>query len=863
MTNAMPNPSAEPLLKLERPATVHLTENQRKVILDKYLRESTSVEAWLMGVARNIAMAELLYHPQAHMWGLFDGVRLFKKESLAPTNGPKESPALLRSYLFHIGLQSSTERENNFQRFLENCAAAIEKHPEAKKVVAEWENRFYELMANWQFLPNSPTLMNAGRDLQQLSACYVIPVEDSMEGITNALQAQALVHKSGGGTGFSFGHLRPTGDVVKSTEGVASGALGFMQVFDKMTAVVKQGTNRRGANMGVLPYWHPEIKDFIKMKNRAGNLENFNISVAIDDQFLECVEKNGEYDLLNPHSREVVGHVSAREVFDLIIESAWNSGDPGIIFLDKINMSGSNPTPALGMIESTNPCGEQPLLPNEPCNLGSINLSRFVKGQATEGALDWDALKKTIYAGVRFLDNVIDVNNYPLPEMESLAKGNRRIGLGLMGWAETLVQMGIPYDSQVALDLAGRVMAFMNDTALAASEELARERGVFPNWKNSIYDTNGGHYRGATAYPRHAARTTIAPTGTIGLAAGLQGAGIEPFYAIAYTRYNAKALERIKNGAAPDPKDIFFEVNPLFREAAQRAGYFGLSEDTLWKKIEDNKKSIRGIPEIPADIQALFATAHDVSPDFHVRMQAAFQAHTDNAVSKTVNLPNKATVEDVRAVYLLAHKLGCKGITVYRDGSKKQQVLNLFNSPRRARRERDLSLGVSSEYYEIKTGHGPLNVHIDYDDQGPYRLFVNLPPVGTEISGMATMIGTLVSNTLEEGGNMAALLKQLQSVKGDRPLGLGENRVNSIPHAIAIALRTHLKKHGHLAAVENENDLMQTGDKAPTQDEPAALELWNLSHANDQCPECYSANVRFGAGCSGPVCNDCGYSECN
>ncbi len=857
MTSTLPRSATAPIWEVERPAALKITENQRKVIEDKYLKDSPTIEAWLGGVAHNIALAELLYHPSAHLWGLFDGVRLLKKETPAPAEIPN-SPPLLRSWLFHNGLYTADEREANFQRFVRNCENAFAKFPEARKIASEWEARYYDMLSNWRFLPNSPTLMNAGREIQQLSACYVLPVEDSMEGVTHALQAQALIHTSGGGTGFSFESMRPAGDRVKSTAGVASGVISFMQVFDKMTAVVKQGGNRRGANMGVLPYWHPEIKDFIRLKGRPGMMENFNVSVAIDDKFLECVENNWEYDLLNPRTHEVTAHASAREVFDLIVEYAWKSGDPGILFIDKINNSTSNPTPALGRIESTNPCGEQPLLPNEPCNLGSINVAQFVN----EADINWAELKQTVALAVRFLDDVIDMNNYPLPEMEVLGKGNRRIGLGIMGWAELLVKMGVPYDSDAAIDLALKLMSYINDAAFDASKELAKERGVFPNWRDSIYDPAGKHFAGVTRTPRHCARTTIAPTGTIGLAAGLQGAGIEPFYAIAYTRYNARALEAVKAGATPDPKDVFFEVNPLFRSIAEQNNFFGLTEQDLWRKIEENEKSVRGIKEIPPDIQALFATAHDVSIDFHVRIQAAFQTHTDNAVSKTINMRHTATPQDVRRAYLLAHKLGCKGITIYRDGSKKQQVLNLFSGVKKVKRARDLSLGVSSEYYEIKTGHGPLHVHIDYDEDGPYRLFASLPPVGSEISGLTSIIGVLVSKYLEEGGNPSGLLRHLESVKGDRPYGFGEAKVNSISHGIGTALRTHLRKHGWLAQATDDTPALMPESITSVEDVPS-LELWNLSHISDQCPECYSANVRFGSGCSGPICNDCGYSECN
>ena len=518
--------------------------------------------------------------------------------------------------------------------------------------------------------------------------------------------------------------------------------------------------------------------------------------------------------------------------------------------IGRINASGSNPTPALGEIESTNPCGEQPLLPWEPCNLGSLNLANFVAGELLEGSFDFERLAEAVRTAVRFLDDVIEVNNYPLPEIERLAKGNRRIGLGVMGYAEALVRMGLAYDSKEALAFAAKLMRFINDTALSASEELARERGVFPNWKESVYDPAGKHYRGAARTPRHCARTTIAPTGTIAIAAGLQGSGIEPFFAIAYTRYHAKALDALRRDQQPAAEDVFFEVNPLFREVAQRNGFFGLTEHELWRRVSDNHKSVRGINEVPEAIQRLFPSAHDVSVDFHVRIQAAFQAHTDNGVSKTINLPGSATVEDVKRAYLLAYELGCKGLTVYRDGSKAQQVLSLASAPSKTKRRNPSgALGVSSDYYQIKTGYGPLHMHVNYDERGPYQVFLNIPPLGTEISALSSLVGILLSKYLSEGGDPLRVLKHLNSVKGDKPIGFGESRVNSIAHAVSIALRRHLKKTGWLPEKED----------GEADDGLGFLELQKAEY----CPKCYSSNVAHESGCSGPTCHDCGFSECS
>jgi ribonucleoside-diphosphate reductase alpha chain len=721
-----------------------------------------------------------------------------------------------------------------------NLERACVKHPEAKALRGEWAAKFYGLMSTWDFLPNSPTLMNAGRELQQLSACYVLPVPDSMEGITKSLAAQSMIQKSGGGTGFSFSSIRPKGDLVKKTQGVASGALSFMKLFDTMTDVVKQGGTRRGANMAILRYDHPEIMEFIRMKAQNGIMENFNVSVGVDAAFMLAVLADAEYDLINPRSGQKAGTLRAKEVFDAMVDLAWTNGDPGYVVLDRINSSGSNTTPALGQIESTNPCGEQPLLPWEPCNLGSLNLSAFVSG---EGRWDFPRLKESVSLAIRFLEDVIEINNYPLPEIELLAKGNRRIGLGVMGWAEALVKSGVAYGEPEALKLADKVMSFINGASLDASEKIAAERGVFPNWTDSVYDPKSKHFRGVKNLPRHCARTTIAPTGTIAIAAGLQGGGIEPFFAIAYTRYNAKALELLKHGKEPEDKDVFFEVNPLFKAYAETHQWFGSDERTLMRRIDSNHKSLAGLPEIPQSVQKLFATAHDVSVDVHVRMQAAFQKHVDNGVSKTINLPETATADDVRSAYLLSYELGCKGITVYRDGSKAQQVLNLSSAPAKGkRREPEASLGLDAEYYQIRTGYGPLHVHINYDEKGPFQVFTNIPPLGTEIAGLTSLIGILLSKYLAEGGDPIRLLKHLNSIKGDKPIGLGPNRVDSIPHALAIALRTHLKKTGWI-----EGGAEEAAAPAPS----------------EHCPKCFSRNVAHESGCSGVTCHDCGHSECS
>ncbi|MFQ5457157.1 MAG: adenosylcobalamin-dependent ribonucleoside-diphosphate reductase [Myxococcota bacterium] len=654
------------------PEALVLTENQDKVIRDKYLKDAKSPADWLGNVARNIALGDLLFEPRLRP-AILEGVN---HKVIRTDAGEGESAELL---LLHHGLHGYRERVANFKQFMSNLYKVSETDPEAREIVAKAQKEFYDLMAGFAFLPNSPTLMNAGRELQQLSACYVLPVPDSIEGIFGAVKNQALIHKSGGGTGFSFGRIRPADDAVLSTQGIASGPLSFMKIFDAATEQVKQGGTRRGANMAILPYWHPNIIDFITMKRARNNttLENFNISVGIDAKFMDAVKKDEDIALLNPRTKEPVRQMPARELFDLMTECAWECGDPGYVVLDRINNSTSNPTPALGEIEATNPCGEQPLLPNEPCNLGSINLYKFVTGYNGGSKIDWKRLRQTVFTCIHFLDNVIDLNHHPVPEIERMAKGNRRIGLGVMGWAETLVALDIPYDSEQAIEKAEEVMGFINQAALEGSAEIARRRGVFPNWKDSIYDPESKHFRGEHVRPRNCARTTIAPTGTIAIAAGLQGSGIEPFFAIAYTRYNARGIDALKAGKTPDEENTFFEINPQFRAVAEANDFFGLEEKELWKKIDENHKSVRGIPEIPKHVQEIFATAHDVSFEHHIAVQGAFQKFIDNAVSKTINCANDTSREEIARGYMLAYDLGVKGLTVYRDGSKTQQVLNI------------------------------------------------------------------------------------------------------------------------------------------------------------------------------------------
>jgi len=578
-------------------------------------------------------------------------VRAGRKFVGVPPNDIKVSvnaaKVLSQRYLLKDDEGNVIETPSQMFRRVAVTVAAPDKLYDPSADTTETEEAFYKMMAGFEFIPNSPTLMNAGTPIGQLAACFVIPVEDSIPGIFDAVKNMAIIHQSGGGTGFSFSRLRPKGDIVKSTKGIASGPVSFMRVFDVATDVIKQGGRRRGANMGILRCDHPDIIDFITAKKKEGFLENFNVSVAITDGFMEAVEKDEDFNLINPRNGEVAGKLSAKYLFDLITAMAWTTGDPGLFFIDRANKA--NPTPDIGVFESTNPCGEVPLLPYEPCNLGSINLHKMLKGKE----IDWDKLRDTVRLSVHFLDNVIDASKYPLPQIDFMAKSNRKIGLGVMGFAEMLLELGIPYDSEDALDTAEKVMKFIYEEAINMSVEIAGKRGSFPNFKGSKW--NKGGYKAM----RNATVTTVAPTGTISIISNTSS-GIEPIFAVSYAR-------EVMEGTT------LFETDPVFEKVAKERGFY--SQELMMEIAKYG--TIQAMDEIPEDIRRIFVTAFDVAPEWHVRMQAVFQKYVDNAVSKTVNLPEDATLDDVRKIYLLAYELNCKGITVYRYGSKREQVLRI------------------------------------------------------------------------------------------------------------------------------------------------------------------------------------------
>ncbi len=727
---------------------------------------------------------------------------------------------LEKRYLAKDGRGKVTETPQELFRRVAKHIASAELSYNSEADVAFHENAFYQLMERLEFLPNSPTLMNAGHELGQLSACFVLPIEDSMESIFDTVKYTALIHKSGGGTGFSFSRLRPEKDRVGSTGGVASGPVSFMRVFDATTDVIKQGGMRRGANMAILNVDHPDILKFITAKEDPEALTNFNLSVAVTDEFMQAVEKGSDYHLVNPRTGETTDKLNAKEVFDKIVDMAWRTGDPGIVFLDEINRH--NPTPRLGKIESTNPCGEQPLLPFESCNLGSINLSKMVTQKDGQPCIDYEKLSHTVKVAVRFLDNVIEANQFPLPQIQEMTKTTRKVGLGVMGFADMLIQLGIAYNSEEGLATAEQIAHFISAEADEASIELGQERGVFPSFQESIYDMPGGPRF------RNASRTTIAPTGSLSIIANCSS-GIEPLFALSYVRHILEGEE-------------FVEVNPYFEEAAKKGGFYS---PELMKQLAQGK-NLKDMEEVPEEIKRIFITAHDISPEWHVKMQAAFQKFTDSAVSKTVNFPHEATAGDVARVYMLAYQEGLKGITIYRDGSREGQVLTVGNGVKKAeikltpRKRPKVTTGITER---VSTGCGYIYVTVNFDQQGISEVFSTLGKAGGCAAAQLEAISRLISLALRSGVDLDSIVKHLRGIRCPSIAWEQGHAILSCADAIASVLEKYTERE-------------ETPMKADTRSQKSESVV---KSGAGQCPECGGPLI-YQEGCN--ICPNCGFTKC-
>jgi len=828
---------------------------------------------------------------------------------------------LEKRYLIKDDQGKPTETPTDlFWRVAGTIAEPDRKYGASAGAVEALSEAFFDLMAHRMFMPNSPTLMNAGRPLGQLSACFVLPIEDTLSngknGIYDTLRAMALVHQSGGGTGFSFSRLRPQNDIVRSTMGVASGPVSFMRLYDASTDVVKQGGTRRGANMGILRVDHPDILEFVTCKDDITKITNFNISVAVTDAFMDAVQRDAEYDLVHPKTRQVVGRLRAREVWRKIIHGAWRTGEPGVFFIDRANQY--NPVPHLGAYEATNPCGEQPLLPYDVCNLGSINVGHFVG----DGVIDWEHMRQIVHLSTHFLENVIDANNYPLPEIDALSKRIRRIGLGVMGLADLLIRLGVPYDSEEGVELGRRIMAFVDEEAKVESERLATQRGVFPEWEKSIWgpdatcarDAEGNRVRPLRRL-RNCNVTTVAPTGTISIIAGCSS-GIEPLFAVAFMRNQAGML-------MPD-------VNEDFVAIAKREGWYS---DALMQRIA--AAGHIHFDEVPEKWRRCFATANNIRPEWHIRMQAAFQAYNDSAISKTCNFANDASEEYVEEIYRLAFKLGCKGVTVYRDGSRDMQVLSTGSTAKKVAEQatssgkaearadlvmaggagaggdaRASSADLHGEIAELRaetdrlrklvheleaenlqrrqkrsrpetlrgtvrrveTPLGTLYVTITEDDRGqPFEVFMSLGKAGGAIMADVEAMGRLISLALRSGIPLREIHRQVRGISSDRAIGLGPNKVMSVPDAVGIAIEKWIQEKQGI-----QQELLPSAAGQPPAGSSAIPTLAQLSPTVTQdaeqlqlgpqqpvltgaCPDCGS-QLEFAEGCM--KCHVCGFSEC-
>ncbi|MBC8535396.1 vitamin B12-dependent ribonucleotide reductase [Feifania hominis] len=757
---------------------------------------------------------------------------------------------LQKRYLAKDSEGKPTETVEQLFERVANAIAESDRLYDKQADVKTVAKKFYDMMTNLEFLPNSPTLMNAGRPLGQLSACFVLPIADSMEDIFETIKMAALIHKSGGGTGFSFSRLRPKGSTVNSTGGVASGPISFMKVFNMATEAVKQGGTRRGANMGILRVDHPDILEFIDCKHNATEITNFNISVGMTEKFMRAVEAGEDYELVDPATNLVTGTLNARDVFNKIVDSAWRNGEPGIIFLDRLNRD--NPVPHMGEIESTNPCGEQPLLPYESCNLGSINLVNMTKKNRDGSyAVDYKKLERVTRDAVHFLDNVIDANRYPLEKIDETTKATRKIGLGVMGFADLLLMLGIPYNSEQGIELAGKIMGFIEEKGHEMSRELAETRGTFPVFRGSVYEKKGKM--------RNATVTTIAPTGTLSIIAGCSS-GVEPVFAYVFIRNVMDGTELI-------------EVNPILKEVLIARGLYS---DELMKKIA-SEGCLSHVEEIPDDIKRIFVSAHEVSPEYHIRMQAAFQEHTDNAVSKTVNFGNSATREDVSDVYHLAYELGCKGVTIYRDGSRSEQVLNIGKVKKEGEpdesaceacqyKRQSLELSnmlkprlrpdVTTGFTEKMTiGCGNLYVTVNYDDNGLCEVFTNTGRHGG-CPSQSEATSRLVSLALRSGISPESVIEQLKGIRCPSTIRQSGMKAMSCPDAIARVITKVLKfQNGEPAAPKTPAEAAIS--KAIP--EEAKRDFKDLGKHAKYCPEC-GTKMEHEGGCV--ICHNCGYSKC-
>ena len=783
---------------------------------------------------------------------------------------PNARVVLEKRYLKQVDGKVTETVEDMIYR-VANVVAEIEEvqYGKKKKETQALAKEFYAMMANLEFMPNSPTLMNAGRDLGQLSACFVLPIEDSMEEIFDAIKNAAIIHKSGGGTGFSFSRLRPKNSMVRSTGGVASGPISFMKVFNSATEAVKQGGTRRGANMGILRVDHPDILDFIQCKEDNKEITNFNISVGITEEFMLAVREGRSYDLIDPHTSSAVGQLSAPEIFNIIVDHAWKNGEPGIVFLDRLNQG--NPTPQLGEIEATNPCGEQPLLPNEACNLGSINLKLMVIEKEGKMVINWERLSHVTRLSVRFLDNVIDANQYPLPIIDKMVKGNRKIGLGVMGFADMLILMQTSYSTKDAVEYAEKIMKFIQTEARIESQRLAEERGTFPNYEGSVYD--------GVMKLRNATLTTIAPTGTISMICAASS-GVEPLFAVAYTK-------TVMDGTA------LVEVNPLFEAFAKEYGFYS---QQLMQKIAD-RGTVLGLPEVPNWVQEVFTTAQEIAPEWHIRIQAAFQKYTDNAVSKTINFANSATREEIAEAYRLADELNCKGLTVYRDGSREEQVLStgtttaqsqedktngvkdqqameVFSAPKAPfisevntvvpRPRPTTTIGVTEK---LKIGCGNLYVSVNADEKGICEVFTNTGRAGG-CSSQSEATARLISITLRSGLSVDAITEQIKGIRCPACIRREGVNVTSCPDAIARVIKKYsevginfnkgqIGMQDQMLSTEKPNVASGQGNAAA--EKAAAKKARGNVAPENACPEC-GMSINHESGCV--VCTHCGYSKC-